>query len=113
MTTRPTLLTLDTFRVSLLERAIGRDRRNRLLSSVIEQAPRALGAIENAVAAGQPAVAASEAHGLRVAMATVGAERLMAALERVEAGTADPDAVRAVAEQVDALVQAARHLLIT
>lgn len=87
-----------------LDALLGRAQRDTLLGMAITHAERSLGVIEG----GDVAVARAEAHGLRGAVAPLGADLLVAALRAVELGeTPVTPALRAEVERFVAACRAA------
>lgn len=95
---------MDRNRLADLDALLGRAQRDTLLRLAITHAERSLEVIEG----GDLAAARAEAHGLRGAVAPLGADALVAALRDVELGTAPvTPALRAEVERFTAACRAA------
>ncbi len=95
---------MNSDRLADLDALLGREQRDRLLRMAIDHAERSLAVIENA----DPAVARAEAHGLRGAVAPLGADVLAAALRDLELGGVAPGLeLRAEVERFVAACRAA------
>ncbi len=83
-----------------------------ILAEYVVDAPRQLGALREALAAGDADAARRQAHSLKGASANVGAEALRAAAYDVErAAAGDPDAARGLTDRVEVELERLQELL--
>ena len=102
---------VDGAQVAALEAALGRAGRDRLLGLIAEHARSGGRAVADAAAAGDEARARREAHGLRGAMASVGAAALTAVLRDIEHEGPDAPRLDALARAAEAVAREAERLL--
>lgn len=91
---------IDAARLAEVEELLGREGRDLLLRLAIDHARAGVAAIHAAAAAGDTVAARREAHGLRGAVAGVGATELAAVLARVEREGTGFDALDPAAERL-------------
>lgn len=99
---------IDAERLAGVEALLGRANRDTLLRLAIDHARAGAAAMEAAAAAGDGATTRREAHALRGAVAGIGADALVALLERIER---EGTGLAALAPAVDALIAAAQAAL--
>jgi len=102
---------LDRDRIRMLGETLGATGRDTLLALLIEDAQRIPSRLRALAAQGRDDLARSEAHALRGAAASVGANRLAGALHAIEKGTIDSRQLDEVDRSAEAVVRAARAVM--